>query len=76
MRDALSQSRGMSTHICGFFFFFAVYGVTYLLVVIYFLYEGCGFVKFSNREMAAAALNALNGTFVMRVIFPLGALVC
>ncbi|XP_042464294.1 flowering time control protein FCA-like isoform X2 [Zingiber officinale] len=28
--------------------------------------RGCGFVKFSNREMAAAALNALNGTFVMR----------
>ncbi|XP_008794964.2 flowering time control protein FCA-like isoform X2 [Phoenix dactylifera] len=26
----------------------------------------CGFVKFSNREMAAAAINALNGTFVMR----------
>lgn len=28
--------------------------------------RGCGFVKFSNREMAAAAINALNGTYVMR----------
>nr|XP_019702757.1 flowering time control protein FCA isoform X5 [Elaeis guineensis] len=28
--------------------------------------RGCGFVKFSNREMAAAAINGLNGTFVMR----------
>ncbi|WOL13536.1 flowering time control protein FCA isoform X1 [Canna indica] len=28
--------------------------------------RGCGFVKFSNRDMAAAALSALNGTFVMR----------
>lgn len=32
--------------------------------------EGCGFVKFTNREMAAAAMNALDGSFVMRVIFP------
>ncbi|KAG6515246.1 hypothetical protein ZIOFF_025631 [Zingiber officinale] len=28
--------------------------------------RGCGFVKFSNREMAVATLNSLNGTFVMR----------
>ncbi|ONK70357.1 uncharacterized protein A4U43_C05F32890 [Asparagus officinalis] len=28
--------------------------------------RGCGFVKFSNREMAAAAMNALHGTYVMR----------
>lgn len=32
---------------------------------------GCGFVKFANREMAAAAMNALDGTFVMRVFFAL-----
>ncbi|KAL5987634.1 hypothetical protein ACLOJK_035384 [Asimina triloba] len=28
--------------------------------------RGCGFVKFSNREMAEAAIDALNGTFMMR----------
>nr|CAD1831815.1 unnamed protein product [Ananas comosus var. bracteatus] len=28
--------------------------------------RGCGFVKFSTREMAAAAMNALNGTYIMR----------
>ncbi|XP_058068429.1 flowering time control protein FCA-like [Magnolia sinica] len=28
--------------------------------------RGCGFVKFSRREMAEAAINALNGTYVMR----------
>ncbi|XP_058112064.1 flowering time control protein FCA isoform X2 [Magnolia sinica] len=28
--------------------------------------RGCGFVKFSNREMAEAAIDALNGTFRMR----------
>ncbi|CAD5189998.1 unnamed protein product [Musa acuminata subsp. malaccensis] len=27
--------------------------------------RGCGFVKFSTREMASAALNALNGIYVM-----------
>ncbi|KAJ0984334.1 hypothetical protein J5N97_002690 [Dioscorea zingiberensis] len=28
--------------------------------------RGCGFVKFSGREMAIAAMTALNGTYVMR----------
>ncbi|XP_020584127.1 flowering time control protein FCA [Phalaenopsis equestris] len=28
--------------------------------------RGCGFVKFSNRDMALAAMNALHGTYVMR----------
>ncbi|XP_057485558.1 flowering time control protein FCA isoform X2 [Actinidia eriantha] len=28
--------------------------------------RGCGFVKFSNREMAMAAINALNGTYTMK----------
>ncbi|KAA8527351.1 hypothetical protein F0562_034934 [Nyssa sinensis] len=28
--------------------------------------RGCGFVKFSNREMAMAAINALNGSYTMR----------
>ncbi|GER51775.1 RNA binding, partial [Striga asiatica] len=28
--------------------------------------RGCGFVKYSQREMAQAAINALNGTFTMR----------
>ncbi|XP_039132007.1 flowering time control protein FCA [Dioscorea cayenensis subsp. rotundata] len=28
--------------------------------------RGCGFVKFSGREMAIAAMSALNGTYVMR----------
>lgn len=28
--------------------------------------RGCGFVKFSHREMAAAAIAALNGVYVMR----------
>lgn len=31
------------------------------------IFEGCGFVKFSHREMAEAAIRALNGTYVMRV---------
>lgn len=30
-------------------------------------FEGCGFVKLSNRDMAVAAINALNGNYVMRV---------
>ncbi|KAK3129284.1 hypothetical protein QOZ80_6BG0476300 [Eleusine coracana subsp. coracana] len=28
--------------------------------------RGCGFVKFSSRESAVAAMNALNGTYIMR----------
>nr|GMD73975.1 flowering time control protein FCA isoform X3 [Ipomoea batatas]GMD79156.1 flowering time control protein FCA isoform X3 [Ipomoea batatas] len=28
--------------------------------------RGCGFVKYSNREMALAAINALSGKFTMR----------
>ncbi|KAI3986523.1 hypothetical protein MKX01_038842, partial [Papaver californicum] len=28
--------------------------------------RGCGFVKFSHRDMAAAAINALNGIYLMR----------
>lgn len=32
------------------------------------VFEGCGFVKFSNRDMALAAIQALNGIFVMRVM--------
>ncbi|KAL0414847.1 UNVERIFIED_CONTAM: Flowering time control protein FCA [Sesamum radiatum] len=28
--------------------------------------RGCGFVKYSQREMAQAAINALNGTYTMR----------
>ncbi|KAL6600509.1 hypothetical protein ACP70R_045309 [Stipagrostis hirtigluma subsp. patula] len=28
--------------------------------------RGCGFVKFSSREPAVAAMNALNGTYIMR----------
>lgn len=28
--------------------------------------RGCGFVKFLNREMASAAMNALHGTYIMR----------
>ncbi|CAA0834270.1 Unknown protein [Striga hermonthica] len=28
--------------------------------------RGCGFVKYSQRDMAQAAINALNGTFTMR----------
>ncbi|KAM6555039.1 hypothetical protein CsatB_015801 [Cannabis sativa] len=28
--------------------------------------RGCGFVKYSQREMALAAINALNGTYTMR----------
>lgn len=29
--------------------------------------EGCGFVKYSQREMALAAINSLNGCYTMRV---------
>lgn len=32
-----------------------------------FYLEGCGFVKYSHREMALAAINALNGCYTMRV---------
>jgi len=28
--------------------------------------RGCGFVKFSSKESAVAAMNALNGTYIMR----------
>jgi len=28
--------------------------------------RGCGFVKFSSKEPAVAAMNALNGTYIMR----------
>ncbi|XP_059657522.1 uncharacterized protein LOC132304042 isoform X2 [Cornus florida] len=28
--------------------------------------RGCGFVQFSSRDMAVAAINALNGTYIMR----------
>jgi RNA recognition motif. (a.k.a. RRM, RBD, or RNP domain) len=28
---------------------------------------GCGFVKFATRDQAQAAMNDLNGNFVMRV---------
>jgi RNA recognition motif-containing protein len=33
----------------------------------FFCFEGSGFVKFSHRDMALAAIKALNGTFMMRV---------
>ena len=29
--------------------------------------EGCGFVKYSHRDMALAAINGLNGIYTMRV---------
>lgn len=32
-------------------------------------YKGCGFVKFSSKEPAVEAMNALNGTYIMRVNF-------
>lgn len=38
-----------------------------MLVLDKFILEGCGFVKFSHREMALAAIKALNGTYTMRV---------
>jgi len=31
------------------------------------LFEGCGFVKYSYRDMALAAINALDGLYTMRV---------
>lgn len=31
------------------------------------LSEGCGFVKYYQRDMAQAAINALNGIYTMRV---------
>lgn len=68
MRDELKQSRGtpynfqkaaavLSTFDCSWNFFFFPYQNL----------VGCGFVKFSGREMAIAAMSALNGTYVMRV---------
>ncbi|XP_031252191.1 flowering time control protein FCA isoform X2 [Pistacia vera] len=38
----------------------------YLMRDEYKLSRGCGFVKYSNREMALAAINALNGIYTMR----------
>lgn len=38
-----------------------------LLVANFMLFEGCGFVKFSHKEMALAAIKALNGNYTMRV---------
>jgi len=34
-----------------------------------FYCAGCGFVGFSHRYMAVAAINGLDGTYVMRVNF-------
>ncbi|XP_059625561.1 flowering time control protein FCA-like isoform X2 [Cornus florida] len=48
---------------------FSAYG---LVEEVYFVRDeqkqnrGCGFVQFSHRDMAVAAINALNGTYVMR----------
>lgn len=38
-------------------------------VVFFVFWLGCGFVKFSQIDMALAAIKALNGTFIMRVKF-------
>lgn len=32
-----------------------------------FAHVGCGFVKYSSKETAMAAINGLNGTYIMRV---------
>lgn len=39
----------------------------FLIVFVQIIFEGCGFVKFSHRDMAMAAINALNGIYTMRV---------
>lgn len=36
-------------------------------MVFWIVSEGCGFVKYSQRDMALAAINALNGIYTMRV---------
>lgn len=43
---------------CWFFLF---------LILSLILSQGCGFVKYSHRDMALAAINALNGIYTMRV---------
>lgn len=42
-------------------------GFLFFTSLDFFWFEGCGFVKLSNRDMAVAAINALNGNYVMRV---------
>jgi hypothetical protein len=49
---------------CNAFIVFSLF-ITHVFVSFYF--EGCGFVKYSHRDMAVAAINALNGLFTMRV---------
>lgn len=38
-----------------------------LLLLSSFSFQGCAFIQFSRREMAVAAIKALNGIFTMRV---------
>lgn len=47
--------------------FHHAYYVVVTDVFVSFYFEGCGFVKFSHRDMAVAAINALNGIYTMRV---------
>jgi RNA recognition motif. (a.k.a. RRM, RBD, or RNP domain) len=74
MRDAMKQSRGLPflhLHITSFFcvnpslVFFVVYCNFSNLPLLCCI--GCGFVKFATRDQAQAAMNDLNGNFVMRV---------
>ncbi|GMH30791.1 hypothetical protein Nepgr_032634 [Nepenthes gracilis] len=48
---------------------FSAYGVVedvYIMFDEYKQSRGCGFVGFSNRDMAVAAINGLNGIYMMR----------
>lgn len=46
-----------------------------MLIIIKFL-EGCGFVKYSSRESAMAAINSLSGSYIMRVSFTVHLFIC
>ncbi|KAF8387664.1 hypothetical protein HHK36_026318 [Tetracentron sinense] len=72
MRDEQKQSRGVSYNIYGLM-------LSFLFNLDEYLHKDgtigrkilpalawCGFVKFSHRDMALAAINALNGTYLMR----------
>ncbi|GAY35670.1 hypothetical protein CUMW_017680 [Citrus unshiu] len=67
MRDELKQSR--ASIVCPHFFIWKLFSSCWFflfLILSLILSQGCGFVKYSHRDMALAAINALNGIYTMR----------
>lgn len=53
--------------LCLCMFVFDFWCNTEQIIFSLILVEGCGFVKYSHRDMALAAINALDGVYTMRV---------